>query len=317
MKHIYKIDDSVIQWLLEGDVSIQYFTHRDLLGSVRHDLQLRIEQEGWGETFLSCQNSNGHWGNRFYHPKWVSTHYTLLDLKNLAISPKQVQIRKAINKTLDELKGEDGGINISTINRPSDVCVNGMFLNYACYFKISSPKLQSIIDFIITQKMPDGGFNCMKNSPTIKIKPHHSSLHSTLSVLEGIQEYKANGYQYRLAELANIAEQSHEFILKHHLYKSDHTGKTISKAFLTLSYPSRWKYNILRALDYFQSANVPWDYRMQDALDVVRAKSTNQGKWKLQSAIPGQIHFKMEQGGKPSRWNTLMALRVLKAYAHP
>lgn len=70
----------VIKWLLEGDVSIQYQVHRDLLGNDRQDLQDRIAKEGWGERFLIKRNSNGHWGDRFYQPKWISTHYTLLDL---------------------------------------------------------------------------------------------------------------------------------------------------------------------------------------------------------------------------------------------
>jgi hypothetical protein len=30
---------------------------------------------------------------------------------------------------------------------------------------------------------------------------------------------------------------------------------------------------------------------------------------------PGQVHFDMEEGeGKPSRWNTLRAMRVLRWY---
>ena len=40
------------------------------------------------------------------------------------------------------------------------------------------------------------------------------------------------------------------------------------------------------------------------------------GRWPLQSASPGQAHFEMEAGeGKPSRWNTLRAMRVLSWFA--
>ena len=75
----------LISWLLAGDVSVQYQTYRDLLGEERPDLQDRIAREGWGAQFLSHQKPEGHWGDRFYQPKWISTHYTLLDLKNLSI----------------------------------------------------------------------------------------------------------------------------------------------------------------------------------------------------------------------------------------
>lgn len=78
-------DPKIIAWLLKGDSAIQYQTHRDLLHSrvsLQEKLQARIEEEGWGAQFLSKQKENGHWGRGFYQPKWTSTHYTLLDLKN-------------------------------------------------------------------------------------------------------------------------------------------------------------------------------------------------------------------------------------------
>ena len=34
----------------------------------------------------------------------------------------------------------------------------------------------------------------------------------------------------------------------------------------------------------------------------------------MQAHHPGQVHFEMEKAGKPSRWNTLRALRVLDKY---
>ena len=128
-------DNNIINWLLEGDVSIQCQVYRDLLSEDREDLRNRIAMEGWGKKFLSFQNEDGHWGRKFYQPKWTSTHYTLLDLKNLGISPANPRIRKTILMLLDEEKCEDGGINPSHEIKESDVCLNGMFLNYAAYFK--------------------------------------------------------------------------------------------------------------------------------------------------------------------------------------
>ena len=64
----------IIKWLLEGDVSIQYQIHRDLLSTERKDLQKRIAKEGFGAEFLSKRKSDGHWGLKFYQPKWTSTH---------------------------------------------------------------------------------------------------------------------------------------------------------------------------------------------------------------------------------------------------
>ena len=79
-----------------------------------------------------------------------------------------------------------------------------------------------------------------------------------------------------------------------------------------LSYPSRWFYDILRALDYFRSAGASYDPRMEDALDVLLQKRRKDGSWPLQAKHAGQVHFDMETPGQSSRWNTLRALRVLK-----
>jgi len=185
-----------------------------------------------------------------------------------------------------------------------------MFLNYASYFKTNAEDLKSVIDCILAQVMPDGGFNCLSN----RFETVHSSLHTTLSILEGITEYETNGYTYKLAELRKAKQSSIEFILMHRLFRSDRTGEIIKKDFLKLTYPCRWRYDILRALDYFQHANIKWDDRMNDAIQVLQKKRNKDGTWNVQAKHPGQLHFEMEKAGKPSRWNTLRALRVLKHF---
>lgn len=304
------IDDQTIAWLLGGDVSIQYQVQRDLLGTDLPALRERIATEGWGACFLERRGEDGHWGRGFYMPKWISTHYTLLDLKHLGFPPGHPKISESISLVLRNEKASDGGVNPARSIPQSDVCVNGMFLNYACYFKAEERELQSIIDFVITQQLPDGGFNCRFNRQGAV----HSSLHSTISVLEGILEYVSNGYRYRLGELEKISGEARDFLLQHRLYRSHRSGETIDRRMLMLSYPSRWRYDILRALDYFRAARIPYDPRLQPALDILKSKQRQDGAWPLQARHTGQTHFDMEKPGEPSRWNTLRALRVLKEY---
>jgi hypothetical protein len=158
--------------------------------------------------------------------------------------------------------------------------------------------------------MQDGGFNCNSNFKGAT----HSSVHSSISVLEGIREYSNSGYSYRLEELQEVERDCVEFLLKHKLFRSHRTGEIIDRKMLMLSYPSRWKYDILRALDYLQAAGISYDPRMQDALDILEKKRLRNGRWPVQSKHPGQTHFDMEKTGQASRWNTLRALRVLKHF---
>jgi len=304
------MDEEIIEWLLEGDISIQYQTRRDLLDENQPELQKRIAREGWGERYLALRNKDGHWGRDFYFPKWTSSHYTLLDLKHLNLPPDQELVRETIQKIITKRKSADGGINPSDRIVVSDICINGMLLNYACYFGTPQEDLVSVIDYLVLNQMGDGGFNCQLNRQGAV----HSSLHSTISILEGLWEYKKNGYTYRLPELEAITAESLEFILQHRLFKSDKTGEVIDRRMLLLSFPSRWYYDILRALDYFQSAGVPYDPRMEDALEILRSKRRKNGVWPVQNRHPGEFHFEMEKTGGPSRWNTLRALRVFRHF---
>jgi hypothetical protein len=176
---------NVLDWLQKGDVSVAYQACRDLLDSPHKKLRDRIATEGWGAQFLASRKPDGSWGERFYQPKWISSHYTLLDLRTLELDPTNKLVRASIKKILAEEKKLDGGIGPGRSIPASDVCVNGMFLNYACYFGSSERDLTSVVDFILAQRMEYGGFNCLKNTSGAR----HSSLHSTLSVAEGIHEY--------------------------------------------------------------------------------------------------------------------------------
>ena len=87
------IPNDLIDWLLAGDVAIQYQVHRDLLGEDAPTCGRR--------HCKSRAGVNSSWprlagprplGKGFYQPKWISTHYTLLDLKHLGIAPAHTQI---------------------------------------------------------------------------------------------------------------------------------------------------------------------------------------------------------------------------------
>jgi hypothetical protein len=304
----------ILAWLLEGDVSIQFQVYRDLLGENRADLQERISSEGWGRQFLEKRHLNGHWGERFYQPKWISTHYTLLDLRQLNIDPLHPVPRESIDLVLKDGKAKDGGLPLGpSTTEHSDVCVNGMFLNYAAYFTTNQKELESVVDSILSEIMPDGGFNCRSTRSGAR----HSSLHSTISVLEGLTTFLRSGGIYRMSDIQKAIQSAEEFILLHELFISDRTGEIISKDFLKLRYPCRWKYDILRALDYFRCAGRDWDNRMAKAIGEILKKRNKEGTWNLQAAHPGQVHFTMEKAGRPSRWNTLRALRVLRHFNTP
>lgn len=304
------MDEKLVAWLLEGDVAIQYQTYRDLLGEKRPDLQARIGTEGWGAEFLKRRNPHGHWGRAFYSPKWTSSHYSLLDLRHLELSPGNPVVLETIDLILENNVSPDGGVNPAKTRVNSDVCINGMFLYYACFFGVAEERLKSIIEFIIRQQLPDGGFNCESNQRGAV----HSSLHTTLSIMEGLWQFLDAGYTTRQGTLREMRNQSLEFLLVHRLFRSHRTGAVIDPRMTRLPFPPRWFFDSLRALDHFQASGIKYDPRMEDALTLLETKRLKDGRWPLHAHYSGQIHFDMEKPGGSSRWNTLRALRVLKHF---
>ncbi|MCI2400292.1 hypothetical protein [Aliiroseovarius subalbicans] len=302
--------DEIIQWLMAGDPAIAFQTARDLLGEERPDLQARIATEGWGKAFLDARNADGGWGRKYYYPKWACTHYVLMDLVNIAFPPTHSEIAPLVHKIAAQRVSQDGGFAIAIGDRKSDTCVTGMALNFGAYFGTPEASLRTFVDFLISVQLPDGGFNCMINRSGCT----HSSLHSTLSVLEGLHRYDAEGYSYRRDDLHRIADEARAFILRKRFFRSERTGKVINSDFLKLRTPPRWYYNVLRALDHFQVARRPFDPAMTDALEHIQARCRPDGRWPRGPKVPGQTLFDMENPRGPGRWNSLMALRVLKAY---
>jgi hypothetical protein len=300
----------ILQWLLSGDVAIQYQTRRDLLETKESDLAVvrsRISCEGWGKLFLSKRNDTDKtWGNGIYSPKWISTHYTLLDLRNLGIDPSDPRYNESSGLLIDSLWTNKGKVRKY---RYQDLCVSAMLMSIACYAKLESGKINEIADYLIERHFADGGWNCSWNRGSQK-----SSMHTTLSVLEAIFDYRTNGYRYRLEELSDAGNEAIELFLKRRLFKSLGTGEPIDKKMLMISYPCRWHYDILRCLDFFRAANVRSDERMEEALDILIGKKRKNNRWPVQHRHAGLVHFDMEKTGGESRWNTLRALRVLKKY---
>lgn len=297
---------------MEGDVAVQFCATRDLLHRVDRQLQERIATEGQGALILAARQPNGHWGRGFYQPKWTCSHYTLLELKGMGLPPANPLARDTVARILRENIGHDGGLNPGKTVPQSDACVNGMALGYCAYFGAEPTLLTSIVDFLLSQQLPDGGFNCRLNRGGAR----HSSVHTSIAVIEGVTAYHRCGYDYRVEELMTARAAAIEFILRHGLYRSERTGLPMNPEFTRLHHPARWHYDILRGLHALADAAVPFDPRMRDALEILAQRRLQDGRWTANRGYPGATHLPPTPAGRPDRWITLAAVVVLDTYVH-
>jgi hypothetical protein len=179
--------------------------------------------------------------------------------------------------------------------------------------------VRDIIGYLLGRIKKDGGWNCdTGNYPDKKVKK--SSVHTTLTVLEALRDAAVfrdkNGkpFSCRRSACKNAVTGAAELLLKRRVYKKMKVDEAIHPAFTRMSFPCRWFFDFLKALDWFASVRHPADPRLTDAVMLLKKKRRKDGTWPVQAKHTGLVHFDMEKTGGPSRWNTLRALRVLKHY---
>ncbi len=294
-------ETGLIAWLMNGDPAIRWQAQRDLLDkpeSVWRKEQRRSEREGWVRRLLDLQARDGAWGEGIYTPKWTSTTYTLLQLREMGLAGECAAGAAGASAILAQLRDPLPAI---------DTCVTGMWLALGAYFGLQDPKLQLLATRILDEQMPDGGWNCRKNRGAT-----HSSVHTTLNVLDGVREALARGIG-PAAKLRAAEARAIEFLLVHSLYKSHRTGNVMNRQFTQFSFPTRWHYDVLRGLDYLRTMPAIRDARIADAFGLVESRRRGDGTWAMQNRHRGKEHFDMEPGRSGSRWITLRAMRCLRA----
>lgn len=304
--------DPLVTWLLEGDPAVRWQTQRDLLDASPR--RWRAEQKltattGWGAQYLAKQERKGGWGGGLYSPKWTSTTYTLLELHHLGLPRDTVAAQRGVRLLVDGMMGGDDDAAFARGLARQDLCILGMELELGAYFGGMTRRIDPLITHLLERQMPDGGWNCRLGRDK---HVSHSSLHTTFNVLDGLRTALECGLRRQRADVEAAERRAFEFVLAHQFYRSHRTGAVINPVFMLLSHPHRWHYDVLRGLDYFQRAGAERDPRAADAIALLEAKRLKDGTWPVQHRHSGFRFFDMEKAGKPSRWNTLRALRVLR-----
>ncbi len=308
-------DSSVIQWLLDADPSIRWQAMRDLTGAPADEVaadRARVATEGAGAQLLALQGSDGRWGGAAWNRGWDSTMHALMLLRDLGLDPASDQARRAVGLVSDLVTWRGCGPPECDGNGffagEVEPCINGQVAAVGAYF---GQDVRGIVDRLLGEQLPDGGWNCDAERGSTR-----SSFHTTICVLEALLEYEQAGRGG--AEVTGPRLRGQEYLLERRLFHRLSTGEPIEdrKArgadWTRFAFPTWWHYDLLRGLDYMRLAGVTPDQRVAEAIDRVGSRRDGDGRWPLDTRHPGRLLIEIDEGeGRPSRWNTLRALRVL------
>lgn len=312
---------SVIDWLLDTDPAIRWQVMRDLLDAPEAEWRAeraRIETTGWGARLLSLQDPDGQWAGGAFVPKgfdwsewravgqpWTATGFVLTQLREFGLDPLSERVRRTVELVGRNSRWDEGGQPFW--EGEVEECINGRTAADGAYFGVD---VSRIVERLLGQRLDDGGWNCERANGSLR-----SSFATTINVLEGLLEYeRATG---GTTETRAARRSGEAYLLERRLFRRLSTGEPADEQFLRLTYPNRWRYDILRALDYFRSAGVldgtrP-DARLAEAIEHLRTRQLADGRWPLDWKPGGRVWFDMDEGvGQPSAWITLRALRVLR-----
>jgi hypothetical protein len=309
---------SVLDWLLDSDPAIRWQALRDLAGAppeivAAERARVATEKTGWGARLLALQGEDGRWEGGALFPArriqsndgqpWTATAYSLVLLQDFGIDPRNNTVREAVTKVRQNCRWEHAGQPF--FSGEVEPCINGLTVALGAYF---GQDVDGVVARLVDEQLEDGGWNCEAENGSVR-----SSFHTTIRVLEGLLEHeRATGGS---AESIAARRRGEEYLLERRLFRRKSTGEVVDPAYRQFSFPTRWHYDVLRALEYFRTAGDRPDSRVDEAIDLLRSKQQPDGTWLLENTHPGAVHFPLDAGdGRPSRWNTLRALRVLHWY---
>ena len=309
----------VPDWLLDSDPAIRWQVLRDLVDAPPEAVgaeRARVATAGWGARLLALQGEDGQWAGGACFPgessnwreeglgqPWTSTLPTLQLLWSFGIDPRSDRVRRAVALLSESCRWEHAGQPF--FDGEVEPCINGRTVALGIYF---GQDVEAVVARLVGEQLEDGGWNCEAERGSVR-----SSFATTVNVLEGLLAHeRATGAS---AESSAARRRGEEYLLERRLMRRRSTGEVVDPAWLQFSFPVRWHYDVLRALEYFRSAGGEPDPRLSEAIDLLRSKQRPDGTWLLENTHPGKVYFALEDGdGRPSRWNTLRALRVLRWY---
>jgi hypothetical protein len=306
---------TVIDWLLDSDPSIRWQVMRDLTheqADVIAAERTRIATEGWGARLLALQARDGLWAGNAFSQERTDTFHVLELLRRLGLDPEGEEAKRAVGLVREHVTWGDGAwwnppwADSRFFEGEVEPCINGNVVSTGAYFGVD---MTPLVERLLGEHLPDGGWNCeVENGATV------SSFGTTINVLEGLL-----GYERAIGgsdEVRAARQRGEAYMLERRLYRRRSTGEVIDPSWLQFSFPTWWHYDVLRGLDYLRDAGVEPDERVAEAIEVVGRNRDPDGRWPLQNVHEGEAHFQMDEGeGKPSRWNTLRAMRVLDWFA--
>lgn len=328
MSWLERLNAASLAWLLEPDSAnpaIRYFAMRDLLGLsvVSPDVrraQAAVMASGPVPAILDAQHPEGYWqqpGSGYR--KYQGTVWQIMLLNELGADPTDARVQRGCDYLLSHSIASNGAFSCNNTPLPGGVfhCLNGNLL-YALIGlgRLDDQHVQKVLDWqvhAITGEDKTLYYRCGTTGPDFACavngaKPCGWGATKAMKALLAVPPER------RTAAMQCAIERGAQFLLRYDLAIADYpaTG-AISSAWFKLGFPLGYWSDVLETLAVLATLGYGADPRLAEAYHWVLSKQDAQGRWKLENSLNRRMLIDIEKQGKPSKWITLRALRLIKA----
>lgn len=304
--------DEWIAWLLDSPTpSIRYLTLRDLLEMPEDDQDLRaawvaMKEYGPIPKMLDQQSEEGHWvgEHSYYTPKYISTHWSLMLLSELAVDGSDPRFRRGVAYMLDATQdrlGERLGEREHGLE-----CFYGNLLRYALHAAyLDDPRVEEIVEYLVRAATLTQ-WRC----------EHQNELSCVWGAARALWGLAALPPGYRTAEIGAAINQALEWTLgAHHLVEADYPtpkGK-IHALWSRMNFPLFYQADILFVLRVLAELGALDHPTAVAAIDWLRARRNKNGRWRGSNPYRQRTWAALSQDKEDTnRWVTLQAALVLQ-----
>ncbi len=248
----FSVSNSVADWLLDGDPSVQFSALTNLLGRSKDDVEVRksherIGETGWAAQILAKQKEGTYWENpeSCYTPKWGSTTWRLIVLADLGVSGEDKRIQDSVEHFLEQHNVESGGFALQPRGAEGfkpHVCATGnMVRTLAKFGYAGDERVVKATNWLVSaEQLSDGGWNCYREEGG-----RHGSFKATVEPLWALAAMIDVDPR---KEWKDAALKGSEFLLRHRIYKSKRDESPVLLEFLDMHYPLHYHYDFLHGL---------------------------------------------------------------------
>ncbi|MBP8292733.1 MAG: hypothetical protein KAX65_08165 [Caldilineaceae bacterium] len=331
------MNETVLAWLLEPDLAnpgVRYFALNNLLDQPETAPEVVVARQavmasGPVPAILAAQAPEGFWvePGPGYYPKYTGTVWQITFLAQFGADGNDPRVAAGCDYLLDHSRSSYGGFSAGSSPSGMIHCLQG---NLAAALLdlgwLGDARLAAALDWLARSITGAGiapaeekdaalryyrsgnsapGFACAANNQLPCAWGAVKAMLALSKVPEGartpeIRAAIATGIDFLLGRDPAVAD-----------YPTPYATRP-SQSWHHFGYPLAYVTDVLQNLEVLAALGCGGDARLAPALDQLLRKRDAQGRWKMEYTYNGKTWVDIEEKGKPSKWVTLRALRVLK-----